>query len=95
MVDVSIVITGLPRIQADLGFTAAGLSWVHNAYTVAEQGWHDRLAQAALDGTASKAARRWERVLQQASRSSRRGLVSSIPTVRHRARRLLGGLRDG
>uniref|UniRef100_A0A809EEW0 MFS transporter n=1 Tax=Ralstonia solanacearum TaxID=305 RepID=A0A809EEW0_RALSL len=35
VVDISIVITGLPRIQASLGFTAAQLSWVTNAYTLA------------------------------------------------------------
>jgi EmrB/QacA subfamily drug resistance transporter len=35
LVDVSIVITGLPKIQASLGFSAAGLSWVQNAYTLA------------------------------------------------------------
>ncbi len=32
VVDISIVITGLPRIQASLGFSAAELSWVINAY---------------------------------------------------------------
>ncbi|CAM4124932.1 MFS transporter [Roseateles saccharophilus] len=35
VVDISIVITGLPRIQAELGFSAARLSWVSNAYTLA------------------------------------------------------------
>src|SRR6218665_950143 len=35
VVDISIVITGLPRIQESLGFSAAGLSWVTNAYTLA------------------------------------------------------------
>ena len=35
VIDVSIVITGLPKIQANLGFTPAGLSWVQNAYTLA------------------------------------------------------------
>lgn len=34
VVDISIVITGLPRIQASLGFSAAQLSWVSNAYTL-------------------------------------------------------------
>lgn len=34
VVDISIVITGLPRIQAGLGFSAAQLSWVTNAYTL-------------------------------------------------------------
>lgn len=34
VVDISIVITGLPRIQAELGFSAAQLSWVTNAYTL-------------------------------------------------------------
>jgi EmrB/QacA subfamily drug resistance transporter len=35
VIDISIVITGLPRIQAGLGFSPAGLSWVQNAYTLA------------------------------------------------------------
>lgn len=35
LIDVSIVITGLPKIQAGLGFSPAGLSWVQNAYTLA------------------------------------------------------------
>ncbi len=35
VVDISIVITGLPKIQAGLGFTSAELSWVQNAYTLA------------------------------------------------------------
>ncbi|WP_197347141.1 MFS transporter, partial [Ralstonia pseudosolanacearum] len=35
VVDISIVITGLPRIQASLGFSAAQLSWATNAYTLA------------------------------------------------------------
>lgn len=34
VVDISIVITGLPRIQHSLGFTSAQLSWVSNAYTL-------------------------------------------------------------
>lgn len=34
VVDISIVITGLPKIQQSLGFTTAGLSWVQNAYTL-------------------------------------------------------------
>jgi EmrB/QacA subfamily drug resistance transporter len=35
VIDISIVITGLPKIQAGLGFSHAGLSWVQNAYTLA------------------------------------------------------------
>lgn len=35
VVDISIVITGLPRIQSSLGFSPAQLSWVTNAYTLA------------------------------------------------------------
>jgi len=35
VVDISIVITGLPQIQRTLGFSAAQLSWVTNAYTLA------------------------------------------------------------
>ena len=34
VVDVSIVITGLPKIQQSLGFSTAELSWVQNAYTL-------------------------------------------------------------
>ena len=35
VLDISIVITGLPKIRESLGFSAAGLSWVHTAYTLA------------------------------------------------------------
>ena len=35
VLDISIVITALPKIRASLGFTVAGLSWVQNAYTLA------------------------------------------------------------
>jgi EmrB/QacA subfamily drug resistance transporter len=35
VVDVSIVITGLPKIRLELGFSRAGLSWVTNAYALA------------------------------------------------------------
>lgn len=35
VLDISIVITGLPKIQADLHFTHTGLSWVQTAYTLA------------------------------------------------------------
>lgn len=35
VIDNSIVITGLPAIQKGLGFSASGLSWVQNAYTLA------------------------------------------------------------
>lgn len=34
VLDNSIVFTGLPRIRAELDFTAAGLSWVHTAYAL-------------------------------------------------------------
>ena len=34
VLDISIVLTGLPRIDAELGFTEAGLSWVSTAYTL-------------------------------------------------------------
>ncbi|MEC5205956.1 EmrB/QacA subfamily drug resistance transporter [Vogesella perlucida] len=39
VIDISIVLTGLPRIQAALGFTPAGLSWIQNAYTLAFGGF--------------------------------------------------------
>ncbi|BDT66669.1 putative MFS-type transporter EfpA [Comamonadaceae bacterium OS-1] len=35
VVDISIVLTGLPKIQAELQFSPASLSWVQNAYTLA------------------------------------------------------------
>ncbi|MFJ2363328.1 MFS transporter [Pseudomonas sp. NPDC087697] len=35
VLDISIVITALPKIQASLQFTHTGLSWVQNAYTLA------------------------------------------------------------
>jgi len=35
ILDVSVVITALPKIQNALGFSSAGLSWVQNAYTLA------------------------------------------------------------
>ena len=34
VLDISIVITGLPKIHRELGFTDAGLSWVSSAYTL-------------------------------------------------------------
>ncbi|MFM2340833.1 MAG: hypothetical protein RLZZ592_486 [Pseudomonadota bacterium] len=35
VIDISIVITGLPRIRDSLGFSPVMLSWVHTAYTLA------------------------------------------------------------
>src|SRR5690242_14736165 len=35
VLDVSIVITALPKMHHALGFSATGLSWVQNAYTLA------------------------------------------------------------
>ncbi|EAP99181.1 putative transmembrane efflux protein [Janibacter sp. HTCC2649] len=35
VLDATVVNVALPEIQADLGFTPAGLSWVLNAYTLA------------------------------------------------------------
>jgi len=35
VLDISIVITALPRLHDDLGFSATGLSWVQNAYLLA------------------------------------------------------------
>lgn len=34
VLDISIVITGLPKISTDLHFSTASLSWVQNAYTL-------------------------------------------------------------
>lgn len=34
VLDISVVITGLPRLAADLGFSDAGLSWVQSLYTL-------------------------------------------------------------
>jgi MFS family permease len=39
VLDISIVITALPKIQRGLDFSAAGLSWVQNAYTLAFGGF--------------------------------------------------------
>lgn len=39
ILDISIVITGLPKIKEGLHFSAAGLSWVHSAYTLAFGGF--------------------------------------------------------
>jgi EmrB/QacA subfamily drug resistance transporter len=35
VLDISIVITALPQVRQDLGFSATSLSWVQNAYTLA------------------------------------------------------------
>jgi len=35
VLDISIVITALPKIRDGLGFSAIGLTWVQNAYTLA------------------------------------------------------------
>jgi EmrB/QacA subfamily drug resistance transporter len=35
VLDISIVITALPQLRRDLGFSATSLSWVQNAYTLA------------------------------------------------------------
>jgi MFS family permease len=37
--DISIVITALPKIRIGLGFTEVGLSWVQSAYTLAFGGF--------------------------------------------------------
>ena len=34
VLDISVVLTGLPRIQHDLGFSETGLAWVQSAYTL-------------------------------------------------------------
>lgn len=39
VVDISIVLTGLPNIQAELRFSQTDLSWVQNAYTLAFGGF--------------------------------------------------------
>jgi EmrB/QacA subfamily drug resistance transporter len=39
VLDISIVITGLPKIHAGLGFSATDLSWVQSAYTLAFGGF--------------------------------------------------------
>lgn len=39
VVDISIVLTGLPNIQAEFGFSHAALSWVQNAYTLSFGGF--------------------------------------------------------
>lgn len=35
VLDISMVITARPNMRTDLGFSATGLSWVQNAYTLA------------------------------------------------------------
>ena len=35
VLDISIIIAALPKIESALGFSATGLSWVQNAYTLA------------------------------------------------------------
>ncbi|HMF54777.1 MAG TPA: hypothetical protein VK619_00330, partial [Pyrinomonadaceae bacterium] len=35
VLDISIVITALPKIRVGLGFSETGLSWVQSAYTLA------------------------------------------------------------
>ena len=39
VIDISIVLTGLPKIQSELHFSATRLSWVQNAYTLAFGGF--------------------------------------------------------
>jgi EmrB/QacA subfamily drug resistance transporter len=39
VLDISIVITGLPKIHAELGFSETGLAWVQSAYTLAFGGF--------------------------------------------------------
>ena len=39
VLDTSIVLTGLPRIHQELGFTDTGLAWVQSAYTLAFGGF--------------------------------------------------------
>jgi MFS family permease len=34
VLDISVVLTGLPKIQRDLGFSEADLAWVQSAYTL-------------------------------------------------------------
>ena len=34
LLDIAIVITALPKLERDLGFTPTGLSWVQSAYTL-------------------------------------------------------------
>ena len=53
VLDISIVITGLPKIQAAFGFTPTGLSWVHSAYTLA---FGSLLLLGARPATSSAAA---------------------------------------
>ena len=48
VLDISIVITALPKIHAGLHFSATGLSWVQNAYTLASSATHQSQATAFL-----------------------------------------------
>ena len=56
VLDMTIVNVALPSIQADLGFTQAGLAWVVNAYLIAFAGLlllAGRLGDLAGRGTCS------------------------------------------
>lgn len=56
VLDISIVITGLPKIREGLGFSDAGLSWVQNAYTL-QKPRSKNLLQASARSYLSRSAR--------------------------------------
>ena len=64
VLDVTIVNVALPAIQTDLGFSADGLQWVVNSYTLAFGGL------LLLGGRAERPARAPPAVPRSASRSS-------------------------
>ena len=66
IMDTSIIGVALPKMQADLGFTAQGLSWVFNAYVVAFGGL------LLLGGRLSDLLRRPAHLLHRLGRPRRR-----------------------
>ena len=67
VLDASIVITALPEIHTDLGFSPTGLSWVQNAYTL------------TFGGLLLLGARAWATCSAGAASSSPGSACSSAP----------------
>lgn len=56
VLDTSIVLTGLPKIHQELGFTDTGLAWVQSAYTLTFGGLLLGLAHRVMQALGSAAA---------------------------------------